>query len=730
MFQELSIGETVDRYHVRMRLGAGGMATVYWVQHTTLQSNHALKILHLPFPALRDRLVLEGRAQAAIRHPNLLAVTDVIQVHGSPALVMEFIAGPSLRTLLEKYQPNQGDACLLFTHILKGVNAAHQKGYIHRDLKPENILLAKHDGTITPKVADFGLVKLLGRQDGISQTKTGQMMGTPAYMSPEQFSDASSVTEQSDIFSLGAIAYELLTGNQPFKGQTVSEIMMAVMTCQYKELQEYDEKIPKEYSEIIARALHLEPENRFASLVEFIEAWEQANNTKQWSTEIIEMIDTLSWKVEEENIISREAAKANTAMELLGGLNSSDNQTFDMLSLNENPSYVEDKSSEPVYSDNTAESTTESEQPSSSKRSNTTIWLLLCGVLIIFIGALIYEGQKPEAEPSTLEPETTKLTMGEILERPYYDFIMSINAEQSEDRKLRKRIHWDSLLYQDVVDTVEKLSTKSTLYSGFDRSWKEWEIVLLEMQKANLPEVIAAVPWAASFYQPEFQSSRCAKGIWQFMPETAARALMHYDISLDVKECQFLDEPETVWSPDVKIAASQQSKYLRNDRCRIPSKKGCAVDQRSDVHKSTLVAKAMFLDAWKEPLIQNSGMAVELTILSHFQGLDDRKFQQKNPPSVIPKLEQWKEQYSSTDKIYSDQFACENESRSDQNCPSFFQPWAREALVQTIAAHFLAVCYFSKNYSDFEAFRKWKPYQEGYCSYLSVPSIKDVHLNK
>lgn len=229
----LELGQTLDRYTVVDELGRGGMAVVYRVRHTTLGSEHALKILTIHGASIRERLVLEGRVQAGLRHPNIVAVTDVIDVDGSPGLVMEYVAGPSLEQWLHHNKPDLATAERLFRGVLAGVRRAHRVGLVHRDLKPGNVLLETTEEGVIPKVADFGLAKALESGGGMNRTRTGIAMGTPAYMAPEQIRDAKNVDERADIFSLGCILYELVVGQAPFEGPDVLSIFNSVCEGRY-----------------------------------------------------------------------------------------------------------------------------------------------------------------------------------------------------------------------------------------------------------------------------------------------------------------------------------------------------------------------------------------------------------------------------------------------------------------------------------------------------------------
>jgi len=234
---ELNPGDSVERYTVVRKLGEGGMAAVYLVTHDTLGTQHALKVLTVGGRKLRERLVNEGRVQASIDHPNVVAVRDVLDVEESPALLMDFVAGPDLETWLQNHTPDPQQAEQIFRQIVDAVLAAHREGLVHRDLKPANVLLHElPDGTLIPKVADFGLAKALADDNpSLAKTRQGAAMGTPSYMAPEQIRDASSVDHRADIWALGCILYELTTGELAFRGLDIVEVFNSVTSGSFED---------------------------------------------------------------------------------------------------------------------------------------------------------------------------------------------------------------------------------------------------------------------------------------------------------------------------------------------------------------------------------------------------------------------------------------------------------------------------------------------------------------
>ncbi len=260
----LEPGREVDRYQVQELLGEGGMAEVYLVRHRTLGSLHALKVLKFEMPGLTARLVQEGKVQASLRHPNVVAVTDVIEVSGKPGLVMEYVSGPTLAQWLASTQPTLEEAEGIFLGILAGVAKAHRIGLVHRDLKPGNVLLEVTDEGLVPKVADFGLVKLLDEQGGRTRTRSGLPMGTPAYMAPEQVRDAASVDQRADVFALGCILYELVVGLPPYDAADALTIFAKLAKGEYSAAESLVPTLPERFRRAIRGALAHDRDDRIA----------------------------------------------------------------------------------------------------------------------------------------------------------------------------------------------------------------------------------------------------------------------------------------------------------------------------------------------------------------------------------------------------------------------------------------------------------------------------------
>jgi len=259
----LETGQVLDRYRVDSELGAGGVATVYKVIHTRLGSEHALKVVMVPTEAQKKRLLQEGRTQANIRHPNLVTVTDVLEIGDSPALVMEYVNGPSLDEWLEDSQPDLNERMQMFAGIVKGVGAAHAAGLVHRDLKPSNVLIAQTADGLLPKVTDFGLVKPSEKADGSPITQPG-LIGTPQYMAPEQINEEV-VDQRADMFALGCILYEMVCGQRAFDTDDHIEAYNRILAGDFTSPEIVNHNLPPLVSSAIRRLLRTDPTTRPAN---------------------------------------------------------------------------------------------------------------------------------------------------------------------------------------------------------------------------------------------------------------------------------------------------------------------------------------------------------------------------------------------------------------------------------------------------------------------------------
>jgi serine/threonine-protein kinase len=255
---------TVPGYEILGELGRGGMGVVYQARQTRLNRLVALKMIlsgaHAS-PQHVARMRAEAEALARLAHPNIVQIYDVGEQDGRPFLALEYADGGSLERRLQRQpQPPRQSAELIET-LARASHAAHQRGVIHRDLKPANVLLTA-DGT--PKITDFGLAKQLGT--GTALTATGMVMGTPSYMAPEQASGKPrEIGPAADVYSLGAILYEMLTGRPPFQAATALELLDAVRTQDPVSPTDFQPRLPRDLVTICLRCLAKQPARRYPS---------------------------------------------------------------------------------------------------------------------------------------------------------------------------------------------------------------------------------------------------------------------------------------------------------------------------------------------------------------------------------------------------------------------------------------------------------------------------------
>src|SRR5262245_2446683 len=252
----------VPGYEVESILGRGGMGVVYRARHLRLGRHVALKMTlagAYAGPDERERFRQEAEAVAALRHPNLVQVYDAGDWAGRPYFTMELIEGGSLaQRLAGTPQPAREAAALLAT-LAEAVQVAHQGGIVHRDLKPANILLTA-DGM--PKIADFGLARRL--EGGARLTMSGALLGTPSYMAPEQARGQSNIGPAVDVYALGAMLYELLTGRPPFRAETPAETVLQVIEQEPVPPARLNARVPRDLETICLKCLHKEPHSRYA----------------------------------------------------------------------------------------------------------------------------------------------------------------------------------------------------------------------------------------------------------------------------------------------------------------------------------------------------------------------------------------------------------------------------------------------------------------------------------
>lgn len=269
-------GLSTGRYHIIEKLGQGGMAVVYRAFDASLEMDVAIKFLRMDritpemLEKAHKRFKKEAQKTAQLMHANIVQVIDYGEFDGTPFLVMRYIkGGRTLKSVSSGSIPNQRAIGILLP-IARALEAAHQKSIIHRDVKPSNILMAE-DGT--PLLSDFGIAKVLEEEgSGEGLTSTGMALGTPEYMAPEQWEGSKAVDGRADIYSLGVVLYEMITGRPPFKADTVPATMVQVLRDPLPRPRKWVPNLPEKVEGVLFKALAKSPEDRYQSMREFAAA--------------------------------------------------------------------------------------------------------------------------------------------------------------------------------------------------------------------------------------------------------------------------------------------------------------------------------------------------------------------------------------------------------------------------------------------------------------------------
>jgi serine/threonine protein kinase len=276
---DLSEGQLIGHYRIVSLLGIGGMGEVYLAKDEKLNRRIALKLLPTDYTRNQARLrrfEQEAQAASALNHPNILTIHEIGQVDDQQFIATEFVEGETLRERLKRRGLTLTETLDVTTQVAGALTAAHKAGIVHRDVKPENIML-RPDGYV--KVLDFGLAKLTEQQESTSRARTvddvnissGLLMGTVKYMSPEQ-ARGLSVDARSDIFSLGVVLYEMLTGRTPFEGEATGDLIKSILKDEPAPLSQFMPQVPLELEQIVGKALAKNREERYQTISDLLAA--------------------------------------------------------------------------------------------------------------------------------------------------------------------------------------------------------------------------------------------------------------------------------------------------------------------------------------------------------------------------------------------------------------------------------------------------------------------------
>lgn len=307
---------------------------------------------------------------------------------------------------------------------------------------------------------------------------------------------------------------------------------------------------------------------------------------------------------------------------------------------------------------------------------------------------------------------------------------------------------WDQKTFEYVAVSMATHAKARYFYRRIEAIKDDYAFVTRELRRAQLPEVLAAMPYAESRYRPTMQSWACAKGYWQFMPEVANRIEKKHGLSFQVADCALPIRGEVInWTPRdlappinvaknaIYVSKDQNIDRFAPERCLIKKENGCRVDDRTDLQKSTSAAIVALKEAWDNDVLAKSGSGVTTMISSHNCGLDDSRFRPNgavNRSNVLPAFERWAANHSPSEyhRFYGDNIKCPTRKTVDSNrCGSALPIETQHYAYSIIAEHLVAVCYYAQNYGDqYPEFAEWERFigDDGYCSGFAIPSADEV----
>ena len=324
------------------------------------------------------------------------------------------------------------------------------------------------------------------------------------------------------------------------------------------------------------------------------------------------------------------------------------------------------------------------------------------------------------------------------LEQGYFAFVVAPNidaAGSAAQDEWAEPENFDPMFMRYVTKSVDQHVRSWSFFRRLDAIHVEYGKVVVDLRKAGLPEVFAGIPYRETRYTADLTSEVCAKGYWQFMPETAHRVGKTTDLSFRVLGCRFIGNDAVRWAP-TEIATPPNiranAEYMQDGQCMITT---CDVDDRTDLQKSTAAAIYTLTEAWQDDVFARSGSAVQLTITSHNAGYDDGKYGAKYRKrfNVKPAYTEWVAKNGESQGPYftGQNIRCPNwEDKSP--CGGAYMAETQHYAYNIVAQHLVAVCYYARNYGENPAFQPWRKYTAsgGYCEALDIPTREEVKAKK
>lgn len=268
----LEPGALVERYIVEAKIGAGTFSTTWRARHLNLDTLHALQVPNSPRASLHARMVAGARIQARLRHPHVVAATDVLELNGIPAVVLDYVDGPTLEEFVRAHELDEGSIDAIAAGLFEAIGWLHRNSVVHRNLKLRNVIVDLGSDVYVPRVTDFLLARVLGERTR-GKRKGPRIFGTPSFMSPEQTLNSNDVDHRADLWSLACILYQICSGQVAFDGGSPEEVFQVVRAGRYLPLRSHVPSAPRRWAEAIEAALVIDPEDRVASAEAMAELW-------------------------------------------------------------------------------------------------------------------------------------------------------------------------------------------------------------------------------------------------------------------------------------------------------------------------------------------------------------------------------------------------------------------------------------------------------------------------